>query len=155
VRIHATAFSILAALALASGGCADAPEGPPAEGDVMEGFQLIVGIDRASYPPGGDVRAVLRLVNRADAERVLSFPTSQRYDLVLLDDEEREVWRWSDEMAFAQVLGEERFGPGEEGPEWEVYLRAPETPGEYRLEARVPATGGRLEASVPLEVGGT
>jgi len=44
-----------------------------------------------------------------DEDMVLSFRTSQRFDFVVLDEDEEEVWRWSKDKAFMQVIGEETF----------------------------------------------
>lgn len=145
---------ILTALLLVLAGCGEGPPETPDVADSIEGFQLNLGIDRAVYAPGDEVRALLVVLNHDQEQRALSFPTSQRYDLVLRDDADRELWRWSDGMAFAQVLGEERFPARGPGPEWEVVFTAPEAPGTYRLQAEVPADQGELTASAPLEVSG-
>jgi hypothetical protein len=140
-------------------GCAGDPEPEPAPADgtevptdPMEGLQLIVGIDVASYPPEGAMQVHLQWLNRLESPRTLEFPTSQRYDFLILDGEGGEVYRWSAERSFLQVLGSETLHPGEEGLVWEETLMAPAAPGEYRLVARVESRDGEMEASLPFEV---
>lgn len=134
------------------------PEGEPAgeagiPADPMEGLQLIVGIDAAVYPPGGAMQVRIQWVNRLDAPRTLEFPTSQRYELVILDGGGGEAYRWSAERSFLQVLGTETLQPGDEGQIWEETLVAPQGPGEYRLVASVESGDAVMETSLPFEVG--
>jgi hypothetical protein len=116
-----------------------------------EGFELQVGIDRPAYGPGESITASITLTNATDRERDLSFATAQRYDLVLLDRDDLELFRWSDERSFAQVLGRVELAPGER-VEWTETFPAPSRPGHYLLLGRVTTQAGDLSASVPLEV---
>jgi len=148
---------LLAGLVVACGGDPE-PEPAPADRaeipmDPMEGLQLIVGIDAASYPPEGAMQVRLQWLNRLESPRTLEFPTSQRYDFLILDGEGGEVFRWSAERSFLQALGSETLLPGEEGLVWEEALVAPDAPGEYRLVARVESRDGEMDASLPFEVG--
>jgi len=54
----------------------------------------------------------LTLLNRGSQPVRLLFATSQRYDFVVKDDAGNEVWRWSADQLFAQVLAEETLAPG-------------------------------------------
>ncbi len=150
---------LVAGLTGAAGGCS-APDDPrggvpeaPAEGvDPSEGLQFAVSIDRGEYPPGAPVSVRLQVSNILDEERALFFRSSQRFDLRLLDGADQEIWRWSDEQVFAQVLGMEELPAGSEGPTWEATIPAPDTPGSYRLEASVTADWVDLRTSVPFQV---
>jgi hypothetical protein len=59
------------------------------------------------------VRFELHIMNTTAEAIVLEFPTAQRYDFEVRTAGGRVVWRWSDDMMHAQVLGHEELGPGE------------------------------------------
>jgi hypothetical protein len=42
-----------------------------------------------------------------------SYRNAQRYDFTVSDEQGEELWRWSHDRAFAQVIGEKTFEPGE------------------------------------------
>ena len=69
---------------------------------------------------------------------------SQRYDFIVQETEDEEVgdevWRWSADRVFAQVLGEETFGPGETVTYTEVWNQDSShgqqvVPGRYHVLA--------------------
>ena len=59
------------------------------------------------------VRFVLTVTNRSDEPLTARFSNSCRIDVTVTADG-TEIWRYTDGRAFAQVMGEERFDPGEE-----------------------------------------
>ena len=67
--------------------------------------------DKMSYSVGEPVIMTLKIFNYAEEDVVFHFNTSQRYDFVIEDEEGNEIWRWSQDMMFAMVLGEETLGP--------------------------------------------
>lgn len=133
------------------------PDVPPdAEAvDPTDGVQVTLGVDRVTYAPGDTILAVVGLANWTDQSRTLHFRTAQRFELVLQDEGGAEVFRWSADQAFAQVLGEEVLDGGTQGPEWEARIPAPSSPGSYRLRAVITAEEGDLAAEVPVEVAET
>ena len=52
------------------------------------------------------------LENEGSEPVTLEFTTAQRYDFEIRNAEDEVVWRWSDEMGFAQMLGSEIVEPG-------------------------------------------
>jgi len=81
----------------------------------------------------GETRTV-RLEVRNPRPRVarLEFPSSQRHDFVIRQ-EGREVWRWSEGMAFLTVMVEDTLGPGAAESYEEVLPPLPA--GTYVVEA--------------------
>jgi len=130
----------------------DVPGATPGAETPDEGVELLLAVDHMTYAPGSEMQVFLQLSNRSDQARTLSFRTGQRYDLLILDAAGTEVWRWSDDRSFTQALGEETLEAGQEGPAWEETLSAPDTPGDYRLQATVPADGAELRTELPFEV---
>lgn len=57
--------------------------------------------------PWPTARAVLVVRNKTDFPMDFTFPTSQRFDLIVRDARGQEVLRWSDGRAFMQVMGQE------------------------------------------------
>lgn len=114
-------------------------------------LRLILETDREVYARGDPVTLTLTLTNRGDEPVILEFADAQRYDLRILSAAGDTLWRWSEDVAFAQVLGEERLAPGE-SREWRERHDGRLPPGEYRARGIVPATGRPLEAGTSFRV---
>ena len=122
------------------------------------GFSL--ALDRYEYASGAQApRATARFTLRnAQANPItLVFPTTQIYDLTVRNDQGVVVFRWSDGRAFAEVITERRFGPGEKNFSLIVPLADsggktfPD--GKYVAEAWLTTLGGRaFAASVGFEI---
>ena len=67
--------------------------------------------DKMSYSVDEPIKMTLKVFNYTQEDIVFYFNTSQRYDFIIEDEEGNEVWRWSKDMMFAMVLGEENLGP--------------------------------------------
>lgn len=111
---------------------------------------VTLAADKAVYAPGEPITVTLRVVNPTGKPVRLSFPTAQRFDLVLEDGGGREVWRWSAGRLFAQVLGQEILGPS--GGEFLARATAEGRfpPGVYTVKGIVPAREGGLAASATV-----
>lgn len=106
---------------------------------------------RASWAPGDTAVAVLDLVNRGGGEAVFAFASGQRYDLALLAEAGDTLWKWSNERAFIQALGEERLAGGA-SLHWEELVALPGTAGRYLLTAWVTSPGAPAAEPLLLEV---
>ena len=80
-----------------------AKDGPPAQPDVV----LRIATDAQQYQTG-DTAAVAMVVLPRDQTATAEFRTAQRFDFAAYRGD-REVWRWSADKMFAQVLGEETY----------------------------------------------
>jgi len=71
-------------------------------------FEGPIGIDLttfgAFFDQGEPIRLAITVAVRDPT--ILYYRTSQRYDLAIIDSESQEIWRWSRERAFAQVMAE-------------------------------------------------
>lgn len=89
-------------------------------------------------------------VTNAGTEPVeLRFSDACKAEFVV-EDEGREVWRYTDGRLFAQMIGSERIAPGETatyGAEWEDPLT-----GEYTAVAELRAQDSACEARTDLSV---
>ena len=82
---------------------------PPGESNMNCGMSMMT--DKVSYAVGGSIKMALKVFNNTGAEVAFHFNNAQRYDFVIIDEEENELWRWSGDRMFAMVLGEETLGP--------------------------------------------
>jgi len=116
-----------------------------------DGLELAMGVDRLTYSPGAGIQVVIRLANLSTQTRTLEFPTSQRFDLVILDEAGTERQRWSEGQAFLQVVGAEVLAPGDEIL-FDAEISAPEAAGVWNLQVRIPAPNVELRSTIPIEV---
>lgn len=102
-----------------------------------------MAVDRA----GAWARLTLR--NTTGAPLELNFGSGQTFDLVVRDEEGKDVWQWSEGRGFTQVLRTEMVS-GERL--WVVKLPALQA-GRYSVEGWLTTSGGkRFAASAGLEV---
>lgn len=127
-------------------------------------FQL--ALDRAVYtanlmPPVDPQRAVPHMLARLTLRHIrqeplrLTFPTSQRFDLVVRNERGDSVFTWSAGRAFLQVIGTETI-EGERNWVIDVPLGSAATPlpqGRYVAEGWLTTEGARVwTASMPFKV---
>ena len=74
-------------------------------------FGISMMTDKMGYSVGESIIMTLKIFNYTEEDVVFHFNNSQRYDFIVEDKEGNEVWRWSKDMMFAMVLGEETLGP--------------------------------------------
>jgi hypothetical protein len=137
-------------VALAATACGGERERSAAAGS-LSALTVQVAVGRAAYAAGEPIALTLGVKNPTDLAVTLRFATGQRYDFVIESAAGAEVWRWSAERAFTQVLGEQIVPPG-----WELNYN--ETfagrlaPGTYRVRGIVPSMGDTLEARAEVVV---
>jgi hypothetical protein len=90
-----------------------------------------------------------RIRNGGDESVTLSFPTSQRAEVEVFEDDEL-AWRWSDGRLFAQALGEEVLAPGGSFVV-EVAWEDPDS-GSYTAVAALASNAVDAEARAAFEV---
>ena len=71
-------------------------------------FEGPIGIDLATFGAFSDEGEPIQLIIVVAVRdpMTLYYRTSQRYDLAVINSEDQEVWRWSQDRAFAQVTAE-------------------------------------------------
>jgi hypothetical protein len=82
----------------------------------------------------------------------LGFRTSQRYDLLIQNAQGQEVWRWSAEQMFAQMLGQEVLSPNGGKLTYHVVVREQIPRGAYTAIGVVPAVDARLSARLEITI---
>jgi len=82
-------------------------QGAPGPADSLA---LSITLDAGSYAVGEKIGVRIVVRNLTGRELGLTFPTAQRYDLIVRRGE-GVVWQFSSDMMFAQVVGREQIAP--------------------------------------------
>ena len=117
---------------------------------------VLLASNEPAYQPGMVATFTIAVDNSTNAPLTMTFPAAQLYDVVVLA-EETEVWRWSADRVFADVITERSFPPGltllgRVTWDWRDTAGAPLPPGTYRavgsLASSPPRAGNVLEVSL-------
>ena len=122
----------------------------PGEGNTNCGISMMT--DRLTYAVGEPIVMALKVFNNTEEEVTFHFNTSQRYDFVITDEEENEIWRWSGDRMFAMVLGEETLGPDNPGVTYTAQYKSELSPGYYKITGILVATDRPMTGSVIIIV---
>jgi Intracellular proteinase inhibitor len=100
------------------------------------------------FQPPIEARLTLRATG---APLELNFPSSQRVDFAIRNEQGETVYFWSATRLFAAVIGKETVGPGERN--WAEVIPANLAPGKYTLEGWLTTTPAkRYMATVGFEI---
>ena len=114
------------------------------QNDLVTSLEVEVGADA--------VRFVLHVTNSTNRPIALEFPSAQRYDFVVQSPDGREVWRWSADQMFGQVVGSESL-PAGGSRDFTVTWRPVTAPsGAYTAIARVTASNRRIEQRAEFKI---
>ena len=111
------------------------------------------GSAQRTFPHNGPILLRLTLRNPSEQPVSLAFSSGRKYDAVLLTEDGRELWRWSDGRRFMQALSQLQLEPGSESS-FELVCdpkeegKAPLPAGSYRVEGLIPAFGNELRSRV-------
>lgn len=100
---------------------------------------------------GDSVELTLRVTNGGNSEVELEYATSQRYDFVVRGETGAEVWRWSAEQMFAEMLGREELSVGgtlEYREVWDAGGRR----GRFRAEGMLVTMSAAVSLETEFEV---
>jgi hypothetical protein len=102
---------------------------------------------------GDTVQLILDVLNAGNAPVTLEFATAQRYEFEVRTESGDEVWRWSADQMFGQVVGQEVVAAG-----GSLVYRAVWVPGSrrgaFRATGRVVSTSHPLTLEMAFEVPG-
>jgi hypothetical protein len=122
-----------------------------AEVDAL-GLEVLVRVEPARLSPGGGARAILTVTNAGAQVARLVYPTSQRYDFLLLDLRGNQLWRWSAGRMFLQVVTTDSLEPGA-SVVYEESFTLPGVAGQYRLVGSLMLMDGVVSDTAVLNVG--
>lgn len=98
-----------------------------------EEISFTVGLDSPTYPLGGTMGVRLTLRSTSPKPILLTFPSSQSYDIKIFSENGGIGYTWSADKIFAMILREENFGPGERTYGVSIPLGNLQ-PGRYRAQ---------------------
>jgi hypothetical protein len=119
-----------------------------------EGSDLILLLtsNKAVYAEGEPVELTLQVVNRGPRPVTLQFRDSQRYDFLIQNAQGQEVWRWSANQMFAQILGQETLSSDGGKLTYRVVARATLVRGSYTVMGVVPAIDAQMLARLEVTI---
>ena len=115
-------------------------------------YGISMSTDKMSYSDGEPITMTLKIFNYTGEDIVFHFNTSQRYDFIIEDEEGNEVWRWSKNMMFAQMLGEEILGPDNPEIIYTAEYMGELSPGYYKVTGIFVAQDRPMSGSIVIEV---
>jgi hypothetical protein len=115
-------------------------------------YGISIMTDKMSYSVGDPIIMTLKVFNYTEEDIAFYFNTSQRYDFIIEDDEGNEIWRWSQNMMFAMVLGEETLGPDNPEGIYTAEYKDRLSPGYYKVTGIFVAQNRPMSGSIIIEV---
>ncbi len=113
---------------------------------------VMIQTDKSDFAPGELFPVAMEVNNQTQSAVRFTFPTSQRYELILEDTAGQEVWRWSRGRFFLQAIGQVVLKPARAGLRMKATVRAPAQPGRYTLRVMLTSFDRPLEAKAGIEV---
>ena len=117
-----------------------------------ERLNVVLIADKVIYTPGEPIMLTLRVINDASKAVSLNFPTAQRFDLLVQNQQGREVWRWSGGRFFAQMLGTEVLKPSGGELLYHATVKGRFRQGVYTVKAIIPALESQMSATINVTV---
>ena len=109
--------------------------------------------DKMSYAVGEPINMTLKIFNYTEEDIVFHFNTGERYDFIIIEDEERsKIWRWSEDKMFTMVLGEEILGPTNPEVIYTAEYKGKLSPGYYKVTGILVAQDRPMSGSIIIEV---
>lgn len=140
---------VVAAMLATGEGAQSAAAGSAPEHDA---FGVSLSADQVIYRSGEPIGITLEVFNHTSVPVRFDFPSSQRYDLLVEDQEGEEIWRWSAGRMFAMVLGQETLGPDKPRLVYEAECTARLEPGTYEIKGFLTAVKRPISATITVEV---
>jgi hypothetical protein len=118
----------------------------------MSDLSLLLRTNKMVYAEGEPLELTLEVVNRSPRPVTLQFRDSQRYDFLIRNAQGEEVWRWSADQMFAQILGQETLSPDGGKLAYRIMTQVPLMRGSYIITGVVPALDAQLSARLEVTI---
>ena len=115
-------------------------------------YGISIMTDKMSYSVGESIIMTFKVFNYTKADITFHFNTAQRYDFIIEDEEENEVWRWSKDRMFAMVLGEEVIGPYNPEVIYTAEYNDRISPGYYKVTGILVAKDRPMSGNIIIKV---
>lgn len=115
-------------------------------------YGISMSADKISYSIDESIKMTLKIFNYTEENIVFQFNSAQRYDFILEDEEGSEVWRWSEDMMFAMMLGEESLRSTNTEIIYTAEFTDKLSPGYYKITGIFVAHDRPMSGSIIIEV---
>jgi len=115
-------------------------------------YGISMSTDKMSYSLGEPIKMTLKIFNYTEEDITLHFNTSQRYDFIIEDEEGSKIWRWSQDMMFAMVLGEETLEPNNPEATYIIEYKGELIPGYYKVTGIFVANNRPMSGNIIIKV---
>ena len=112
----------------------------------------MLSTDQPLYRSGETVRITFEVFNHTPTPVRFDFTSSQRYDVVIEDQQGKEIWRWSGDRMFTMALGQETLGPAKPRLTYEAEYTAKLKPGTYKIKGLLTNVNRPISATIGVEV---
>ena len=131
-----------------------ATSGPTHGADAVTaaGFEVSLATDKAVYRGGEPIAMTLSVSNQTGRELQLQFSSAQRFDFAIRDAKRNQIWRWSADQLFGQMVGTEVIGPARPQIVYRAEYIGNLTPGLYTVEGTLVARDRPLSAALVIQV---
>ena len=134
---------VLLAIAAIAYACGPRTHAAERNGQRHETDAIAAVVGKVDVTTAPVVTFLLEVTNKTGKMVELNFPSAQTHDFAVLDARGREVWRWSKEQMFTQVLRNEPLPRGASVTFSEEWRDA--KPGTYTLVASTVSSNHPLE----------
>ena len=115
-------------------------------------YGISMATDKVSYSMGEPIIMILKIFNYTEEDIVFQFNSAPRYDFIIKVEEGNEIWRWSKDMMFAMVLGEETLGPTIPEIIYTLKYQGKLSSGYYKVTGILVAQNRPMSGSIIIEV---
>jgi hypothetical protein len=115
-------------------------------------YGISMMIDKISYSVEEPIKMTLKIFNYTEEEITFHFNTGQRYDFIIEDEEGSKIWRWSQDMMFVMMLGEETLGSTNIEIIYAVEYKGKLSPGYYKITGVLVAQDRSMSGSIIIGV---
>ena len=115
-------------------------------------YGIYISTDKLNYSVGEPIKMTINIFNYTEEDITFHFNTSKRYDFVIEDEEGNDIWRWSQDIMFAMVLGEEILGPNNPEVIYVAEYKDRLSPGYYKIIGIFVAQEKPMSGSIIIEV---
>ena len=115
-------------------------------------YGISMSTNKMNYSVGEPIKMTLKVFNYTEKDTIFQFNTSQRYDFIIEDEKGNEIWRWSKDMMFAMVLGEEILRPTNTEITYTAEYKDKLSPGYYKITGILVAKDRPMSGNVIIIV---
>jgi len=115
-------------------------------------FGASLSTDQAIYRSGEPIRITFEVFNHTPTSVRFDFTSSQRYDIVIEDQQGKEIWRWSADRMFTMALGQETLGPAKPRLTYKVEYTAKLESGTHKITSLLTDANRQISATISVDV---